>query len=382
MIPDDDLLAEIQRLANGDTPPTSGEFAGKADYGLTTIKRRWGSWNAAVREAGFTPQKRHSIPEKELLNEINKLASAESPPTYEEFDDQAEYGISTVQRVCGSWNNAVRKAGFTVNQEWKIPEKRLLIALREDAQGEIAPKQGETTTHIGKTYHEQFESYWQACVRAGLQPYDRRPLTQAEFEGFFEATAGQQKPLYQLIGLLSLFTGLPARFFSKLSRDWITTSAESVVVTVPPTETRSDEKWTFKLPSGWTDANTERRSTDLPGLLNWVVERNGSLNNSSDHVEEILYQIAQDAGLQNREQIHRTRIGNAPQVRPADLRATGGIQMARNGAPTRRIRRHLGIKHTNWEADVEDFFLWLYIHEGYTHPDYDPPDVVLDPVTE
>jgi hypothetical protein len=46
--------------------------------------------------------------------------------------------------------------------------------------------------------------------------------------------------------------------------------------------------------------------------------------------------------------------------------------MARNGAPARRIRRHLGIEHTNWQASVEDFFVWCAVHDDdFSHPDWD-----------
>jgi hypothetical protein len=54
--------------------------------------------------------------------------------------------------------------------------------------------------------------------------------------------------------------------------------------------------------------------------------------------------------------------------------------MARNGAPARRICRHLGIKHTGWKASVDDFFLWLYVHdEDFSHADSEVSGIYLEP---
>jgi hypothetical protein len=318
------------------------------------------------------------IPDEELLDEINRLADGESPPTAREFTNRAGHSMSTVVRRWGTWNSALQEAGFAPNDELNISDEKLLNGLREDVQGPVAPIV-KNSTYGSKTYYQRFGSYWRACVQAGLQPYRRRPLTHRESQEFFESSIEQANPQHRLVGLLAQFTGLPAKCLPKISPDWITTRAESVIVTVPTDETASGEKWTFKVPNAWNSPSGERQDTTLPGLLTWALEQDDSIGFTAG-IERILYRIGRDAELHNREKVHREQVGSVPLVRPGDLRATGGVQMARNGAPVRRIRRHLGIEHTNWKADVEDFFLWLYVHEGYEHPEYDPPDVVLDSV--
>lgn len=53
--------------------------------------------------------------------------------------------------------------------------------------------------------------------------------------------------------------------------------------------------------------------------------------------------------------------------------------MARNSAPKYRIRHHLGLKHTNCWATVDDFFLWCEIHDDdFSHPDWEPTRVLAD----
>jgi hypothetical protein len=380
MVSDDALLDEISRLADGKSPPTAREFNEKAKYSTTPVRNRWESWNAALQEAGYPPNKNHGISDKDLLNEINRLADSKSPPTATEFANRADYDVSTVSRRWGSWNSALREAGHSPNKKHDVSDRELLNALREDAHGQIAPEWEDTTNCEPETYTTRFGNWWRACTQAGLQPHKRRPLTHTESQQFFEAATEQQKPRDQLVGLLSQFTGPPLNLLSKISPDWITTPAKSLVITIPANETRSGEKWTFKIPNTWNDATGERRETNITGLLTWLLEHENPILFTRRRMDRIIYQIAQDAGLPNREKVHRDQVGRVPLVRHDDLRATGGIQMARNGAPARRIRRHLGIEHTDWNADVEDFFLWLYVHEGYEHPEYDPPDVVLDSV--
>lgn len=318
------------------------------------------------------------IPDEDLLNEINRLADGESPPTTREFANEAEYGLSTVLRRWGTWNKALQEAEFAPTKEVNISDEKLLNVLREDAQGPVAPDV-RSSTYGDRTYYRRFGSYWRACVQAGLQPDRRRPLTHSESQEFFEASLKQTKPQHRLIGLLAQFTGLPAKWLPEISPDWVTIRAESVIVTVPANETTSGERWTFKIPNAWNSKSKGRQDTTLPGLLTWALEQDGSVGFTAG-IERILCRIARDAELHNREQVHREQVGSVPLVRPGDLRATGGVQMARNGASARRIRRHLGIEHTNWKADVEDFFLWLDVHEGYKHSEYDPPDIVLDSV--
>jgi hypothetical protein len=319
------------------------------------------------------------IPDESLLDEIRRLADGESPPTESEFREKAEYSRETVRNKWGSWNAGLREAGFNPNHEISISDEKLLKTLRKDAQGKVAPSMEDTTCGTS-TYQSRFETWWRASVRAGLQPHDRRPLTHPQSESFFEATTNQQKPDYQLLGLLSQFTGLPPTMAPKLSPEWITTQPEDVVITIPASETSSGERWTFKLPNAWNDADGNRQETGLPELLTWFIEQGRKIGFSESGMIKATHRIAQNAKLPDRETVHISRVGATPLVRRGDLRATGGIQMARNGAPSRRIRRHLGIEHTNWKADVEDFFLWLYVHEGYEHPEYDPPDMVLNSV--
>jgi len=204
-----------------------------------------------------------------------------------------------------------------------------------------------------------------------MQPASRRPLTSNQFRQLFETAKAQKQPKRELTTLLTQFTGLTRQLLPYLSASWLTTRAGDILVHVPEEQTQSGDRWTFRLPASWSDSGTQRE-TGLPGLLQWHFEHYDSIYTGDRHFSQIVFQVADDAGLTNREHVTRDKIGTVPLVRPSDLRATGGVRMARNGAPTHRIRRHLGIGHTDWRASVEDFFVWCEVHtDDFSHPDWD-----------
>lgn len=321
------------------------------------------------------------IPKEEIVAEIHRLADGNSPPTKREFHKKSKHSSTTVWHKFGSWNEALIKAGYQPNNRKNIPKKLLLKKLNKETSGEVAPPYEEFDgQYHPKTYSRQFGSWWQACVQAGLNPPNRRPLTTKQSQKFFEASVDQQHAENQLIGLLTQFTGLTLHHLPKLSESWVTIRNTDMIIKVPSTETQSNSHWTFRVPATWTDRN-QQRETELPELLKWYLRTHESIDKTPMGIRNTVFKIADDANLRNRECVHRTIIGTVPLIRPIDLRTTGGIQMARNSISPQRIRRHLGVKHTGWRAQVDDFFLWLYVHENFVHPNYDSPDAVLDPVS-
>jgi hypothetical protein len=307
----------------------------------------------------------------DLLNEIDRLAEGDTPPTKREMVRQGKWSHSTYQRRFDSWNEALREAGYQPNVRTNIRDEELLRELARTAQGRIAPKQDDCGKYARQTYEHRFGSWWQACVRAGCQPRERRPLTPSQYLDFFEAATDQKDPERQLVALLCQFTGLPPQVLADLSESWTTRQAGDIIVTVPPERTTSSKEWVFKLPSMWS-GDDGRRPTDLPGLLEWYFDHHDSIQVTYKTIRRIVRRVAADADLEARQHSDISRIGVSPVVRPEDLRATGGVRMAHNGAPARRIRRHLGLEHTNWRATVEDFFVWCDVHsDDFSHPDYD-----------
>jgi hypothetical protein len=314
----------------------------------------------------------YQITEEELLEEIHRLAEGDTPPTQREMGSDGRYNTSTYHDRFGSWNAALRQAGFPPNLEITISTKDLLTDLRDVTDRSRAPSQKEYNkegNYSTKPITDR-TTWWQGVVRAGLAPRSRWPLSESQFADFHTTVTKRSNPQDKLIGLLTCFTGLPPTVLKDFERSWVNhlTDRYDVTVTVPPSSLVTDSRWEFKIPETFTTERNQHQ-TQLPSLLKWYFNQYDAdtLQASKMTVARIVNNIADNTAIDR-------------PITSSDLRATIGVHMARNGAPRSRIRRHLGIEYTGWDASVDDFFLWLYVHEGYEHPDYDPPDIVLDPV--
>ncbi|MDL0129318.1 hypothetical protein PNP59_00025 [Halobacterium salinarum] len=371
----EDLLSEVHRLADEDNPPTTTKLREEGQISEDPFRRVFGSWHAALRAAGYEPDQEYNISRKDLLAEIHRLASKDSPPKVTKINTEGKYSEQPYYDEFESYNAAVREAGYKPDRVRNIDEEILLEELSAQAKGEVAPSEDcYTGKYSTITYKRCFGSWWRSCVRAGLKPQSRRPLTPVEFRNFFESSINQNHPKDQLIGLLVQFTGLPPSIIASLSESWLVDRNNDTLVIVPENITKSGSRWVVRLPETWNDSGTQRE-TRLSSLLKWYFEIHSSIVESKSACNNTIYRIASSAGLSDRERVHIERIGNVPRVHPEDLRATGGVKMALNGAPAQRIRRHLGIEHTGWNATVKDFFIWCDIHDdSFSHPDYNRPD--------
>ena len=74
-IPDAELLADIQRVAAGlgGQQLTWAAYGRSGSFGAETIRKRFGSWNAALEAAGVSVGKRLRIPDEELFSNLAEL---------------------------------------------------------------------------------------------------------------------------------------------------------------------------------------------------------------------------------------------------------------------------------------------------------------------
>jgi len=121
-----DLLDELQRLAEElGTTPASTDMNESGAYWASQYIDEFGGWNDALREVGLEPNQPRKIPTDELLNEIRRLArKVNRTPTKKQMDDLGEYYGGTYLNRFGSWNEAIRQAGFNPNR--RIPETEFI----------------------------------------------------------------------------------------------------------------------------------------------------------------------------------------------------------------------------------------------------------------
>jgi hypothetical protein len=148
----------------------------EGQFGWATYKTAFGSWNDALREAGFKPINRTDIPKSELIGEIESVkAQLGRIPRAPDMDQHGQFDSTTYASTFGTWNKALREAGFEPNERRDIPESELLEAIRS-LEGEVGRtpirsdmnKMGEFS---GSVYRHRFGSWNDAIIAAGLDPH-------------------------------------------------------------------------------------------------------------------------------------------------------------------------------------------------------------------
>jgi len=128
---DEEILGELRAAAERTgRSPTMREFA--ADEGTSihpqTVIERFGSWNAAKRQAGLVP--RRGLSRAELVGLLRELGEELGrPPTARDLDDHRERmpSKSLYWHTFGSLTEALREAGFDV----PVGEERLERAVEQ-----------------------------------------------------------------------------------------------------------------------------------------------------------------------------------------------------------------------------------------------------------
>jgi hypothetical protein len=112
-IPDEAILADLTRIARETADCLSErEYAARGEYGVTTVRRRFGSWNAAKRRAGLPTRQPERIDDADLLDDVRRVArEVEGSLAERDYADRGAYGVTTLRRRFGSWNAAKRQAG-------------------------------------------------------------------------------------------------------------------------------------------------------------------------------------------------------------------------------------------------------------------------------
>lgn len=112
--PDVGVLEAIHELADDGSAPTQAEMHHRGAYSVDVYTRMYGSWTAALREAGYDPSRdaHNRIPTEDLLGEIRRLAKRlNHTPTSLDMAEQGQYSIRPYRRRFSSWIAAQEAAG-------------------------------------------------------------------------------------------------------------------------------------------------------------------------------------------------------------------------------------------------------------------------------
>jgi len=174
----DKLLQELHRVYTelGHTPSIR-DMKKYGRFSHSTYRRRFGSWVNALRLAGYEPQLGGHPPSspKHLIAEIQRVATLLGrPPRRRELTKYSMPAYQTYKKHFGSWNNAVRAAGYRPHpaQNPHVSDGEFLEELRR-----VANELGHSPTcteferegqYCYVSYNNRFGSWHKALEAAGL----------------------------------------------------------------------------------------------------------------------------------------------------------------------------------------------------------------------
>jgi hypothetical protein len=140
-VPREDLKDELLQLAdNLGQLPTAGQMEQQGGYSINPYEREFGSWNEALVEVFDEINRERDVPKGALLDELARLeAVCEGTPTSVDMERDGKYGVSTYAGEFGSWNEALRAAGYEPVEQWNIPWSALLSEIERLAEEDSQP---------------------------------------------------------------------------------------------------------------------------------------------------------------------------------------------------------------------------------------------------
>jgi hypothetical protein len=92
----------------------------------STVERRFGSWNKALMLANINPVRRYDISDQELLDDI-RLCSTDNKISYTRYREIGKFSIGTVERRFGNWRKALELANCQGIQQVGCYTKKYLL---------------------------------------------------------------------------------------------------------------------------------------------------------------------------------------------------------------------------------------------------------------
>lgn len=125
---DNELIDDLRKVSVSlkKSSVTLKEYQQYGNYSYQTLKKRFGSWKAALEAAELEESKRPwggelsetKIPEIELLTDMQRVAKElkKDAITIADYDEHGKFGSSAICKRFGGWNNAKKTANLKVGR--------------------------------------------------------------------------------------------------------------------------------------------------------------------------------------------------------------------------------------------------------------------------
>lgn len=175
---DEELLETLQELHEElNRPPLGDDVTNHTSFSTSTYGHRFGGLGNARKKAGVPSPGYPHVDEDELLEHLNQLyAELDRPPKYDEAREIGKFGPHVYEREFGSWNAALEEAGLELNRRRNVPREELIEGLQD-----LAKKLGHTPSakemrekgdYDWKSYRRVFGSWNEGVITAGFEPWE------------------------------------------------------------------------------------------------------------------------------------------------------------------------------------------------------------------
>ena len=182
----DELVSAICELASKKgRAPTRSEMDEEGKYSSFPAVKKFGSWNEALRTAGLEPNLEFELSDEAILDEIHRVAEkVGGTPTTDDIDREARFSVGAVTNSFDSWNKALYAADLSPNVEFSISNEDIIKAIRRLGKRLNRPPTAAEMGDIGedstKIAQQRFGSWNDALREAGYEPHVLRNIAESE----------------------------------------------------------------------------------------------------------------------------------------------------------------------------------------------------------
>ena len=113
-----------------------------------------------------------NVSEDEILSDLRRVATGHELETLtmRQYRQAGRFGVETIRRRFGSWNNALQRANLTVRKRWRIKDESLLENLesiwrrlgRQPRRSDL----DRVPTEVSKSVYEVWFGSWRKALEA------------------------------------------------------------------------------------------------------------------------------------------------------------------------------------------------------------------------
>lgn len=133
---EEEIINEVERISKeycANESPILKDMRKYSKVSVSNIYNVFDSWNQALKKSGFSINRRgRRISDQELINAIKRVEKRidDDVPTVRDFRKYSEYSDKVCRDKFGSWNNSLKKAGYKPNEEKNISEEDVVRSIR------------------------------------------------------------------------------------------------------------------------------------------------------------------------------------------------------------------------------------------------------------